>query len=72
MHIADPNDREAASEKTINYVKEDKIMAMEISSAYNSYASTYTNGTDSKKQTESKAITKMDKANSSSGVKAGT
>ena len=47
-------------------------MAMEISSAYNSYASTYTNGTDNKKQTESKAVTKTDKANSSSAAKAGT
>ncbi|MDE7429856.1 MAG: hypothetical protein K2N00_11465 [Lachnospiraceae bacterium] len=41
-------------------------MAMEISSAYNSYASTYTNGT------ESKAATKTDKTNSSSVAKAGT
>ncbi len=47
-------------------------MAMEISGTYNSYASTYTNGTESKKQTESKATTKTDKANSSSAVKAGT
>ncbi len=47
-------------------------MAMEISSVYNSYASTYTNGTDSKKQTESKAATKTDKANSSSAAKTGT
>lgn len=47
-------------------------MAMEISSAYSSYASTYTNGTDSKKQTESKAATKTDKANSSSAAEAGT
>ncbi|MCM1050218.1 MAG: DUF6033 family protein [Clostridiales bacterium] len=47
-------------------------MAMEISSAYNSYASTYTNGADGKKQTESKAATKTDKANSSSAAKAST
>ena len=47
-------------------------MAMEISSTYNSYASTYTSGTDSKKQTESKAATKTEKANSSSAAKAGT
>lgn len=47
-------------------------MAMEISSAYNSYASTYTNGTESKKQTESKAATKTDRANSSSAAKTGT
>lgn len=47
-------------------------MAMEISNAYNSYTSTYTNGTDSKKQTESKVATKTDKANSSSAAKAGT
>ena len=47
-------------------------MAMEISRAYNSYASTYTNGTESKKQTESKATTKTDKATSSSAAKAGT
>lgn len=47
-------------------------MAMEISSVYNSYTSTYTNGTDSKKQTESKAATKTGKANSSSAAKAGT
>ena len=47
-------------------------MAMEISGAYSSYASTYTNGTDSKKQTESKAATKTDKANSSSAGKVGT
>ena len=46
-------------------------MAMEISSAYNSYTSTYTNGTDSKKQTESTAA-KTDKANSASAAKAGT
>lgn len=47
-------------------------MAMEISNAYNSYTSTYTSGTDSKKQTESKVATKTDKANSSSAAKAGT
>lgn len=47
-------------------------MAMEISSVYNSYTSTYTHGTDSKKPTESKAATKTDKANSSSAAKAGT
>lgn len=46
-------------------------MAMEISSAYNSYASTYTSGIDSKKQTESKSATKTEKANSSSAAKAG-
>ena len=47
-------------------------MAMEISNAYNSYASTYTNGADSKKQTESKTSTKTDKVNSSSAAKSGT
>lgn len=47
-------------------------MAMEISSAYNNYASTYTNGTDSKKQTENKVATKTDKANSSSAAKTNT
>ena len=47
-------------------------MAMEISNNYSNYASSYTNGTDSKKQTESKAATKTDKANSSSAAKAGT
>lgn len=47
-------------------------MAMEISSAYNNYASAYTNGTDSKKQTESKVATKTDKANSSSAAKTNT
>ena len=47
-------------------------MAMEISSAYNSYASIYTNGTDSKKQTENKADTKTDKVNSSSAAKTST
>ncbi len=47
-------------------------MAMEISSVYNNYTSTYTNGTDSKKQTESKEATKTDKVNSSSAAKANT
>lgn len=46
-------------------------MAMEISSAYNSYASNYTYETDSKKQAESKVDTKTDKVNSSSAMKAG-
>lgn len=47
-------------------------MAMEISNVYSSYASTYTNGTDSKRQTESKTTTKTDKANSSSAAKTST
>ena len=47
-------------------------MAMEISNNYSNYASSYTSGTDSKKQTESKAATKTDKANPSSAAKTGT
>ena len=47
-------------------------MAMEISNNYSNYASSYTSGTDSKKQTERKAATKTDKANSSSAAKTGT
>ena len=48
-------------------------MPMEISNTYKNYASTYTNGTDGKKQTsETKTTTKTDNANITSAAKTNT